>query len=79
MWWEGKIKAPNVSFKLGNFDTIKLHKKLKIVPFSSLFELFTKSKVEGYEVTIEVFVTSTYKTSDFFLFVLSEVFKAKKN
>jgi len=36
--------------------------------------LFTKSKVEGYEVTIEV----EYKTSDFFLFVLSEVFKAKK-
>jgi len=32
------MKVPDVSFKLGNFDTIKLHKKLKIVPFLSLFE-----------------------------------------
>ena len=40
--------------------------------------VITKSKVEGYEVTINRSVCDIYKTSNFFLFVLSEVFKAKK-
>ena len=40
--------------------------------------VITKSKVEGYEVTINISVCDIYKTIEFFLFVLSEVFKAKK-
>ena len=40
--------------------------------------MITKSKVEGYEVTINRSVCDIYKTSKFFLFVLREIFKAKK-
>jgi len=57
------MKVPDVSFKLGNFDTIKLQKKTKdcsLLIFIWMF-VITKSKVEGYEVTIIRSVCDIYK------------------